>query len=120
MRKHKHGHSQHFNDVLFATTLQLLTLNLVRSHDNVVKISPRIDRWFRATIDALNTSHFAFHKFPVIINNSCPFPSTAAYTESANSSCVLPSLNIILLVLVQTFYGLVSFLLASLSLPIYA
>ena len=52
-RKHKHSHSQHFNDVLFATTLQLLMLNLARSRDNVVKISPRIDRRFRATIDAL-------------------------------------------------------------------
>jgi len=41
-----HSHSQHFNDVLFATTLQLLTLNLARSRNNVMKISQRIDRRF--------------------------------------------------------------------------
>ena len=38
-RKHKHSHSQHFNDVLFAKILQLLTLNLTRSRDNVMKMS---------------------------------------------------------------------------------
>jgi len=42
----KHSHSQHFNNVYFTTTLQLLMLNLTRSRNNVVKISQRIDRRF--------------------------------------------------------------------------
>ena len=60
-RKHKQSHTQHFNGVLFATTLQLLTLNLVRLSDNVMKISPResIAGLELRSVPYSRTQHFA-------------------------------------------------------------
>ena len=60
-RKHKQSHTQHFNGVLFATTLQLLTLNLARLSDNVMKISPResIAGLELRSVPYSRTQHFA-------------------------------------------------------------
>ena len=62
--------------------MQLLTLNFARSRDNVVKISPRIDCWFRSMIDALRVGTSLDISFSVeLVDELCCVSDTLGVDE---------------------------------------